>query len=87
MPRRRPMLDMMRPAMVIRAQAFRKGIFGSSRLWRTVAILIIGKRFMKRAFGRTPQIVDVSTLKGGGHWMEIRTYGPETRRARRRAAS
>lgn len=87
MARRRPMLDMMRPAMVIRAQAFRKGIFGSSRLWRTVAIMIIGKRVMKRLFGHAPEIVEVSTLKGGGHWMEIRTYGPEARRARRREAS
>ena len=79
------MLDMMRPTMVIRAQAFRKGIFGSSRLWRSVAIAIIGKRVLKRYFGREPQVVEVSTLKGGGHWMEIRTYGPESRRARRSA--
>jgi hypothetical protein len=87
MARRRPMLDMLRPTMVIRAQAFRKGIFGSSRLWRAVALLIIGKRVLKHYLGREPQVVEVSTLKGGGHWMEIRTYGPETRRARRRKAS
>ena len=87
MARRRPMLDMMRPTMVIRAQAFRKGIFGSNRFWRTIAMVIIGKRVMKRYFGREPEIIEVSTLKGGGHWMEIRTYGPEARRARRREAS
>jgi hypothetical protein len=80
------MLDMLRPTMVIRAQAFRKGIFGSSRFWRTVAVMIIGKRLLKRNFGRSPQIVEVATMKGGGHWMEIRTYEPETRRARRRRA-
>ena len=81
------MLDMMRPTMVIRAQAFSKGILGSNRLWRTVAVLIIGKRVLKRYFGREPQVVEVSTLKGGGHWMEIRTFGPEAKRARRRTAS
>jgi hypothetical protein len=85
MARRRPMLDMMRPTLVIRAQAFRKGLFGSSRVWRAVAFMIIGKRLLTRYFGREPEIVEVSTLKGGGHWMQIRTFGPETRRARQGA--
>ena len=79
------MLDMMRPTMVIRAQAFRKGLFGSSRLWRTIAYAIIGKRVLKRYFGREPEIIDVSQMKGGDHWMEISTYDPQSRRARRRA--
>jgi hypothetical protein len=80
------MLDMMRPTMVIRAQAFRKGLFGSSRVWRTIAYAIIGKRVLKRYFGREPEIMEVTRMKGGNHWMEIRTYQPESRRARRRAA-
>ena len=87
MARRRPMLDMMRPAMVIRAQAFRKGLLGKNMFWRTVAMMLIGKRIAKRLFGREPEVIEVTTLKGGGHWMEIRTYDPETRRARRREAS
>ena len=78
------MLDMMRPTMVIRAQAFRKGLFGSSRVWRFIAYGIIGKRLLKRYFGREPEIIEVSRLKGGNHWMEIRTYDPQSRRARRR---
>ncbi len=86
MPRRRSMLDMMRPTMVIRAQAFRKGIFGSSRFWRTIAYAIIGKRVLKRYFGREPEIIEVSTMKGGNHWMDIRTYDQQSRRARRRSA-
>jgi hypothetical protein len=80
------MLDMMRPTMVIRAQAFRKGLFGSSRVWRGIAFAIIGKRLLKHYFGREPEILDVSTMKGGNHWVEIRTYEPESRRAGRRAA-
>ena len=79
------MLDMMRPTMVIRAQAFRKGLFGSNRFWRSVAFAIIGKRMLKHYFGREPQVVQVTTMKGPGHWMDIRTYGPEARRTRRRA--
>ena len=80
------MLDMMRPTMVIRAQAFRKGLFGSSRVWRMIAYTIIGKRVLKRYFGREPEIIEVSTMKGGNHWMEIRTIAPQSRRTRRRAA-
>ena len=79
------MLDMMRPTMVIRAQAFRKGLFGSNRFWRTVAYGIIGKRVLKRYLGRQPEIIDVSQMKGGDHWMEISTFDPQSRRARRRA--
>ena len=86
MARRRPMLDMMRPTMVIRAQAFRKGLFGSSTFWRTIAYGIIGKRLLKRYFGREPEIIEVATMKGGNHWMEVRTIAPQSRRARRRAA-
>lgn len=86
MARRRPVLDMMRPTMVIRAQAFRKGLFGPSRFWRTIGYAIIAKRLLKRSFGREPEIVDVTRMKGGNHWMEIRTYEPQSRRARRRAA-
>jgi hypothetical protein len=80
------MLDMMRPTMVIRAQAFRKGLFGSSRVWRGIAFAIIGKRLLKHYFGREPEILDVSTMEGGNHWVEIRTYEPESRRTGRRAA-
>ena len=79
------MLDMMRPTMVIRAQAFRKGLFGPSRFWRTIAYGIIGKRLIKRYFGREPEIIEVATMRGGNHWMDIRTFTPQSRRARRRA--
>ena len=86
MARRRPVLDMMRPTLIIRAQAFRKGLLGNNPFWRTIAMVLIGKRILKRVFGHEPEIVEVTTMKGGDHWMEIRTYGPESRRARRRAA-
>ena len=65
---------------------FIKGIFGSSRIWRMIAYTIIGKRVLKRYFGREPEIIDVSRMKGDNHWMEIRTYDRQSRRARRRSA-
>ena len=37
---------MMRPTMVIRAQAFRKGLLGNNPFWRAIAMALIGKRIM-----------------------------------------
>jgi hypothetical protein len=87
MARRRPLLDMMRPTLIIRAQAFRKGLLGKNSFWRAIAMVLIGKRILKRLFGSEPEIIEVATLKGGNHWMDIRTYAPDDRRARRRAAN
>lgn len=78
---------MLHPATYIRFQAFRKGVMRRQAFWRTIAIFIYGSRLMKRFFGKQPEVVEVATMKGGGHWMEIRTYGPQSRRARRREAS
>jgi hypothetical protein len=88
MARRRTLLPpLLRPGALIRAQAFRKGLLGNNAFWRAIAMVMLGRRVMKRLFGHAPEVVEVTTMKGGGHVMEIRTYGPETRRARRRAAS
>ena len=86
MARRSPTATMLHPATLIRVQAFRKGVMRQNAFWRTIAMVIYGRRLLKRLFGHEPKVVEVSTLKGGGHWMEIRTYGPEARRARRRDA-
>jgi hypothetical protein len=86
MARRSPtMPTMLHPVALIRVQAFRKGVMRRNAFWRTIAVMIYGRRLLKRLFGNEPKVVDVSTMKGGGHVMEIRTYGPEARRARRRA--
>ena len=56
-------------------------------MWRSVALIIYGRRLMKHFFGRKPEVLEVAKMKGGGHWMEIRTIGPQGRRARGREAS
>ena len=87
MARRTTAPSMLHPATFIRIQAFRKGVMRRQAFWRTIAVVLYGSRLMKRLFGRQPQVVEVATMKGGGHWMEIRTYGPQGRRGRRREAS
>ena len=75
--------SMLHPATYIRFQAFRKGVMRRQAcLAHDRSDVIYGSRLMKRFFGKQPEVVEVATMKGGGHWMEIRTYGPQGRRAR-----
>lgn len=68
---------------ILRRKAIREGIFGGSAAWRTVAFAVIGLRLVRRAFGRTTQIVDVSPMTAG-RTMSIVTAAPLNRRRRRR---
>lgn len=74
-----------RPSVVIRRKALRLGVFGASKLWKAVAVVVFGKTTMKKFFGRNEEVVQVARLKGGGRLMQVETIKPLTRRDRRRA--
>jgi len=80
-----PLPPTLRPAFVIRRKALRQGIFGSSRFWKIVAYSMFGRQLFKRFFGKQPQVVDVSILKGAGHLMQIETLPQQGRRRGRRS--
>jgi hypothetical protein len=75
---------MYRPAVVIRRKALHSGVFGPSRFWKFVAVLVFGRNILKKVFGRNPELIGKATLKGPGHLMQIETIAPDSRRARRR---
>jgi hypothetical protein len=77
---------MLRPSMLMRRKALSSGVFGSSRVWKLVAIVMFGSSTFRRVFGKNPQVVEIATLKGPGHLMQIETLRHQTRRQRRRAA-
>jgi hypothetical protein len=81
MPVRRRALS---PAALIRSRAIQRGILGADRGWRILAIVIFGRRFLKRAFGRNPELLATEELKPG-HLLQIETIPPPRRRERRRA--
>ncbi len=73
-----------RPSVILRTKALRKGIFGPSLFWKLVAGVVFGRSTLKKIFGRTEEVLEVATLKGG-RLMQIETIKPTSRRARRRA--
>ncbi len=81
-----PLPPNLRPSLLIRRKAMRHGVFGESRFWKVVAYTIIVKQTFRRVFGKQAEVLEVAKLKGGGHWMQIETFAPTTRRQRRRAA-
>ena len=72
------------PSVLIRRRALQKGVFGSSALWRAVAVVVFGSRFLKRVFGKHPDYLGTETLKAG-QFLQITAIAPPTRRERREA--
>lgn len=72
------------PALLIRNNALRQGVLGPSRAWRAVAVLVFGRQFLKRTFGRRPEIVSVERLLPG-QTVSVTAIRPVTRRQQRAA--
>jgi hypothetical protein len=80
--RRRPFA--LSPAVLIRSNALRKGVFGSSNLWRAVAVVVFGSSFLRRLLGRRPEIIGTEVLRPG-QFVRIEALAPAAGRPRRRA--
>jgi len=72
-----------RPSVVIRRKAMRRGILGRSTFWRVVAIFVFGGKTIKKLFGRTPDILGTRTI-GVGSIITIAVFMPMTRKERKR---
>ena len=73
----------MRPALVIQRNAVRKGLFGPSKLWRMVAVVVFGRRALIRLFGRQPEHLGSRTLRAG-QMLTVAALAPAARRKARR---
>jgi hypothetical protein len=67
---------------LIRTRAIQRGIFGSSPLWRAVAVVMFGRRFLKKVFGKHPDYLGTEKLKAG-QLLQIEAIPPSSRRGRR----
>ena len=81
MPTRRRALS---PSVLIRRRALQRGVFGSSQLWRAVAVVLFGGRFLKKVFGKNPDYLGTEKLRAG-QLLQIEAIAPPTRRERREA--
>lgn len=53
------------PTAALRRNALYKGLFGGSRGWMAIGALVWGPRLMKKALGRTEQVVLTERLEPG----------------------
>ncbi len=67
---------------LIRTRAIQRGIFGSNPVWRAVAVVVFGTRFLRKVFGKHPDYLGVEKLKAG-QFVRIEAIAPPSRRGRR----
>lgn len=72
------------PTYLVRQNALYQGVFGSSRFWKAVAIVVFGRGVFRRLFGKHPDHLGVETLRAGQS-VTITSIPPPPSRRRRRA--
>jgi hypothetical protein len=65
------------PAAYIRRSSINKGLFGDDRFWRTVFIVMTGRKVLRRVLGSGPEVVAVEKLKPG-QFVRIEAIDPAT---------
>jgi hypothetical protein len=74
----------MRPSFIIRRNARRKGLLGTSNLWRAVAVVVFGRDALRKAFGKQPEMLGTRTI-GVGHVITVAATVPLTRKQAKRS--
>ena len=72
------------PTAALRRNALYKGLFGGSRGWLAVGVVVWGPRLMKRLLGRNEKVVATEVLKPGQS-LYLQTIPQQTREQRRAA--
>ncbi len=72
-----------RPSLVIQRRALADGVFGPSRFWKLVALVLFLRGPLRGAFGRAPESLGVYRI-GKGQRISVASYQPTTRRQAKR---
>ena len=75
----------LRPSVIIGRKAMYAGFLGQSTFWKFVGVFVFGKATIKKLFGKSPEVIDVSSM-GPERFMTLITAKPVTRRRRRKLA-
>lgn len=67
------------PSALLRQRSLQKGLFGGSRGWMAVGILVWGPRLLKRLFGRREELIATERLRPGQS-IQLDAIEPPTRR-------
>ncbi|CAN5651245.1 hypothetical protein BH24ACT5_BH24ACT5_31270 [soil metagenome] len=65
------------PAYLVRRRAISKGLLGGNSVWRTVALVMLGRRVLRRLRGAEPEVIYTDQL-GQGRLLQIETIDPQT---------
>lgn len=76
---------LLRPSVLVRRKAMYAGFLGGSTLWKVVGVVVFGKSTLRKLVGKSPEAIDLATLKSG-RTMQVTTAKPLTRRRRRKLA-
>lgn len=69
--------SILRPSYYVRRASINKGLFGDDRFWRTVFILMTGRRVLRKMMGSGPETVAIEKLKPG-QFVRIEAIDPRT---------
>jgi hypothetical protein len=73
----------LRPSVMIRRKAMRRGILGPSGFWKLVAVFVFVLNTIKRVFGKTPDDLGTRTI-GVGSLISVAVFLPMTRKEQKR---
>lgn len=71
---RRP-AGLLRPSVLVRRASISKGLLGDDRFWRTIFLLMMGRRAMRKIMGSDPEVVALDRLEPG-QFMTIEAIDP-----------
>ncbi len=69
----------LRPSFIIRSRAIRRGILGNSMLWKGVAVVVFGRRFLRAFFGKRPEPLGAWNVESDG-FVNVLKAAPVTKR-------
>ena len=75
----------LQPAAYLKRMSMRRGLLGSSLVWKVAALFVYSPSTFQRLFGKSTEVLDVSRL-GPDRFMHVTTATPMTRRRRRKLA-
>jgi hypothetical protein len=75
-----------RPSVVVRRKAARRGVLGTSSMWKGVAVFVFGANALRSAMGKRPERIDRIRLRQGER-LTISTIKPMSRREQKRTGT
>lgn len=68
---------LLRPSYYVRRASINKGLFGNDRFWRTIFIVMTGRKVLRKMLGSGPETVAFEKLKPG-QFVRIEAIDPRT---------